>query len=184
MVDGRDHLDQAVLHRHLDAKPAELAVGGLLHFAPGLLVHVARMRIKCRDHAADRTLDQLGVVRLFDGVGPDALEYLAEQVELRKGIVGAGGSLGGGHPEMIPRPGDEKGQAGTCYRAEEKEGILAHCSRTFSLSVAAHHGPVNWTLLPRGTRRQLHNTFLVSLRPFCHVEGWVPKPRLARVPNQ
>src|ERR1700684_4403672 len=142
------------------------------------------MGIKCGDHAADCALDKLGVVGLFDVVGPDPLEYLAKQVELRKGIVGAGRSPGGGNPKLIPRPGDEKRQAGTCYRAEEKEVILAHCSRTFSLSVAAHHGPVNRASLPRGTRRQLHNTFLVSLRPFCHVEGWVPKPRLARVPNQ
>ena len=48
IVDRRDHLDEAVLHRDLDAEPAELAMGGLLHVAPGLLVHVARMRIERR----------------------------------------------------------------------------------------------------------------------------------------
>ena len=59
VVDRRDHLDEAVLHRDLDAEPAELAVGGLLHVAPALLVHVARMRIERGDHAVDRALDSL-----------------------------------------------------------------------------------------------------------------------------
>src|SRR6202022_1840457 len=27
-----------------------------------------------------------------------------------------------------------------------------------------------------GLGRQTHNTFLVSLRPVCHVAGWVPRP--------
>ena len=101
VVHRRDHLDEAVLHRDLDAEPAELAVGGLLHVAPGLLIHVARMRIERGDHAVDRALDQPGVVGLLDIVGPDPLEHVAEQIELRIGI-GTGGGLGGRN--QIARP--------------------------------------------------------------------------------
>ena len=94
------------------------------------------MRIKRGDHAVDRALDQLGVVGLLDVVGPDALEHLAKQIEVRIG-VGTGHGLGRRDQLRALRPGKEKGQADTCGRAEEKHGILAHGWRTFSLSVAA-----------------------------------------------
>src|ERR1700686_5872041 len=55
--------------------------------------------------------------------------------------------------------------------------------RTFSLSVAAHHGTVFQRLALWLKPGQIHNTFPVSLRPFCQVDGFVPKPRLARVPS-
>ena len=58
-----------------------------------LLVHVARMRIERGDHAVDRRLDQLGVVGLFDVVGPDPLEHLAEQIELRIGMSAPAAAL-------------------------------------------------------------------------------------------
>ena len=48
IVDRRDHLDQPVLHRDLDAEPAELAPGLHLHVAEALGVHVARMRVERR----------------------------------------------------------------------------------------------------------------------------------------
>ena len=101
IVDRRDYLDQAILHRDLDAEPAELAGGGLLHVAPRLVVHVARMRIERGDHAVDRALDQLGVVGLFDVVGPDPLEHVAEQIELRIGIR----NCGSGRRRSYVRPG-------------------------------------------------------------------------------
>ena len=102
IVDRRDHLDEAVLHRDLDAEPAELAVSRLLHVVPGLLVHVARMRIERGDHAVDGAFDQLGVVGLLDIVGPDPLEHLAEQIELRIGIVGTRRGLGARNPDVAP----------------------------------------------------------------------------------
>src|SRR5467141_3376310 len=95
------------------------------------------MGIERRHHAVDRTLDELGIIGLFDIVGPDSLEHVAEQVQLGIG-VGAGGGLGSRDPGLAPWSVHEKGEARTGYRAEEKDGILAHCSRTFSLSVAGH----------------------------------------------
>ena len=49
------------------------------------------MRIERGQHAVDRRLDQLLVVRRLDVVVADALEHLAEQVEL---FIGAGGRGG------------------------------------------------------------------------------------------
>ena len=102
-IHRRDHLDEAIFHRDLDAEAAELAVRGLLHVVPGLLVHVARMRIERGDHAVDGALDQLGVVGLLDIVGPDPLEHVAEQIELRID-VGVGRRPGGRDPELAPGP--------------------------------------------------------------------------------
>ena len=112
-VHRRDHLHQAVFHGDLDAEAAELAMRGFLHVAPGRLIHVTRMRVERRDHAVDGALDQLGVVGLLDIVGPDPLEHVAEQIELRIG-VGVGGRLGRRDPELGAGTGDEKGQAGAC----------------------------------------------------------------------
>jgi hypothetical protein len=94
----RHHFEDAVFHRDLDAEPAELAVGLNLHVAKALGVHIARMRVEPVEHATDRALDQLGVVRLFDIVRPHHIENVAEQVELAVGIGGGG--------------------AGTCYDHE------------------------------------------------------------------
>ena len=65
IVDGRDHLDHAVLHRHFDAEPAEFAAGLDAHVLELLLVHVARMRIERGQHAVDRRLDHLALVGLL-----------------------------------------------------------------------------------------------------------------------
>ena len=86
LVDRRHHLDEAVLHRHLDAETAELAAGLHLHVAEALGVHVARMRIEAVEHAVDRGLDKLALVRLLNVVRSYPLEDIAEQVELAVGI--------------------------------------------------------------------------------------------------
>ena len=70
-VHRRHHLDQAVFHRDFDAKAAELALGLDLHVAEVFLVQVARMRIERGQHAVDRGLDQLLVVRRLDVVVAD-----------------------------------------------------------------------------------------------------------------
>ncbi len=157
-----DHLDEAILHHDLDTEPAELAVGGLLHVTPGLLIHVPRMRIERCDHAVDRALDQLGVVGLFNVIGPYPLEHLAKQIELRVG-VGTGRSLGHCHQLRSLGPGNEQGQAGSCCRTKEKKEILAHSSRTFSLSVVARHRPV---FLPSSTKSsQYLSGFIEAVLP-------------------
>ena len=46
VVDRRDHLDDAVLHRDLDAEAAELALGLHLHVGEAFGVEIARMRIE------------------------------------------------------------------------------------------------------------------------------------------
>ena len=134
VVDRRDDLDEAVFHRDLDAEAAELAARLHLHVAEALRVHVARMRIEPVEHAVDRLLDELGVIRLLHVVGAHALEHVAEQIELPVGVgrrrLGAcaeerkGARLGG-----CERDGH------TGRRAEENQGSLAYHPRTFSLSV-------------------------------------------------
>jgi len=98
------------------------------------------LRYLADHHPGVRTLDELAIIGLFDVVGPDSLEHVAEQVQLRIG-VGAGGGLGSRDPGLAPWSVHEKGEARTGYRAEEKDGILAHCSRTFCQLLAT--GRVN-----------------------------------------
>ena len=88
VVDRRDDLDDAALHRHLDAKAAEFAAGLHLHVLEVLAVEIGGMGIERREHAVDGTLDQLLVVGLFDIVGAHAFEHVAEKVELLVETIG------------------------------------------------------------------------------------------------
>ena len=139
VVDRRDHLDQAVFHRDLDAEPAELTAGLHLHVAKTLGVHVARMRIEAGQHARDRGFDQLAVVGLLDIVAAHALEHIAEQIELAIGVRGRG-TRARSHQHRA-RLGHEQRQCRAGGGAEENYRSLAHHPRTFSPSFAAHHGP-------------------------------------------
>ena len=139
VVDRRDHLDQAVFHRDFDAEAAELAAGLHLHVAEALGVHVARMRIEAGQHAADGGFDQLAVVGLLDIVAADALEHVAEQIELAIGVRGRG-TRGRSH-EHRTGLGHEQHHCRAGGGAEENQSRLAHHPRTFSPSFAAHHGP-------------------------------------------
>ena len=136
IVDRRDHLDEAVFHRDLDAEPAELAMGGLLHVAPALLIHVARMRIERGDHAVDGAFHQLGIVGLLDVAGLDPLEHVAEQIELRVGIRNGPRPLPP-QPDSPLRPHDENGQTGARCGAEKKGKIPAHREASLFLSADA-----------------------------------------------
>ena len=40
------------------------------------------MRVERREHAVDRSLDQLSVIRLLDVIGAHALKHLSEEIEL------------------------------------------------------------------------------------------------------
>src|SRR6185295_7098126 len=108
------------------------------HVAEALRVHVARMRVEPVEHAVDRLLDQLGVVGLLDVVGAHALEHVSEKIELTIGVGGRGFRAGAEKRQAGLRSGERDGHAGC--RAEEDQGSLAYHPRTFSLSVAAHHG--------------------------------------------
>ena len=119
VVDRRHDLDQAVLHRDLDAEAAELAARLHLHVAEALGVHVARMRIEPGQHAVDGRFDQLGVVRLLDVVGAHALEHVAEQTELPIGV--GGGRLRARTIEHDPRLGRHERQGRACRCTEENE---------------------------------------------------------------
>ena len=139
LVDRRHHLDQAVFHGDLDAEPAEFAAGLHLHVAEAFRIHVARMRIEPGQHAVDRGLDQLLIVRLLDVVGAHALEHVAEQIELPIGVRGR--RFGRRPDEDHVRLSCEQRHCRTSRRAEKYEGCLAHYPRAFSPSPAAHHGP-------------------------------------------
>ena len=61
---------------------AEFAAGLHLHVVEILRRQVAGMRVERGEHAVDRGLDQLLRFHLFDILGADALEDVAEQVKL------------------------------------------------------------------------------------------------------
>ena len=96
------------------------------------------MRIERGDHAVDGAFHQLGIVGLLDIAGTNPLEHVAEQVELRIGIVAAGGGLGRGDQMRPLRPGHQEGQRDAGDGAEEKGDIPAHLP-SFSLSAAKIH---------------------------------------------
>ena len=87
VVDRRDHHDDAVLHRHLDAEPAERPAGLHLHVLEAVLVEIAGMGIECREHALDRRFHQLLVRDLLHVFGSDALEHRRKEVKLAVGVV-------------------------------------------------------------------------------------------------
>src|SRR5690606_8262432 len=81
-VDRSDDLNDAILHRDLDAEAPKLAARLHLHVAEVLRAEISRMRVERGQHAVDGRLDQLCVVRLLDVVLSDALEHITKQVEL------------------------------------------------------------------------------------------------------
>ncbi len=77
------------------------------------------MRIERGHHAVDGAFDQAGVVGLLDIVGADALENLAEQIELGIGVAGVRGGFRPGD-DIFARPRDQQRQAHTRHRTQEK----------------------------------------------------------------
>ena len=100
VVDGRDHFQNAVLHRDVDAKAAEFAMRLDLLLLELLGAHIARMGIELHQHAVDCLGDELSVVGLFNVLLADVLEHLTEQFEIlvnlragRDGAVLSGGIM-------------------------------------------------------------------------------------------
>ena len=86
IVDRRDDLDEAALHGDFDPQPAKLAAGLNLHIVEILCIQVIRMGIERGQHAVDRRFYQSIVADFVDIFGADALEDLAEQIELLVGF--------------------------------------------------------------------------------------------------
>jgi hypothetical protein len=82
VVDGRNHLDQAVFHGDLDAQAPEFALGLNAHVLKGLGVQIARMGIQVGQHAADGGFNQLLVRDFLHIIGTHPLEDVPEQLEL------------------------------------------------------------------------------------------------------
>ena len=93
------------------------------------------MGIKRGQHAIDGRFDQLAVIGLFDIVGPDLFEHIAEQVELAIDVPARGN---GRRPDLGMR------HKGGCYDTEhhagEEKRNFAHHPRTFSVRGGAHQG--------------------------------------------
>ena len=87
LVNGRDDLDQAVFHGHLDAQAAELPRGLLAHIAKGVGVHVVGVRVELREHPGQRGLNQLRVRDVVHVLRARALKDLPEQVEIAIRLV-------------------------------------------------------------------------------------------------
>ena len=82
VVDGGDHLEEAVLHADLDAHAAELAAGADAQLAVVLFVQVARVRVEAVQHALDGLLEELLVGHALDVVALDAAEHLGEHPQV------------------------------------------------------------------------------------------------------
>jgi hypothetical protein len=140
LVDRGDDLHEAVLHRDLDPEPAELAPRLHLHVAVAVGVEVARVRVERAQHPVDGRLDQLLVRGLLDVLGADALEHVAEQLQVTERVAGrldAAGERAEGGAGGERRDGDEA----------EPQRNLAHQPRTLSSREASQ--PAGSTGVPR-----------------------------------
>ena len=135
IVDGRHHLDDAVLHGDFYPQAAEFAPRLDTHVLELLGVHEARMRIERHQHAVDRRLDHLGFIGLFHIIGANTVEHVAKQVKLLVGIGVRGRSR---RPEGMPEQG-----GGNRARHNQTEilqsVILLHPRASFEPPI--HHGP-------------------------------------------
>ena len=86
IVDRRDHLDQAVLQRDLDAEATELTFGLDLHLLVVLRIEILGVRVERGQHAVDRVLDQVEVVDFLDVVVAHPFKNVAKQIELPIGF--------------------------------------------------------------------------------------------------
>ena len=112
VVDRGHNLDEALLHRDLDAKPAELAVGFGLHLLELIRAHIGRMWVERGEHAIDGALDQFGLVWALDIFRAHLLKYVTEEAQLPVCL----GRSGRGMREELGLQ-HECGQAGAGQRA-------------------------------------------------------------------
>ena len=82
VIDRRHDLDHALIHRDLDAKAAEPALGLFLHFGEIFGVEECRMWVKRGQHACDGRFDQLAIIDFIDIAFAHALEDVTKQAKL------------------------------------------------------------------------------------------------------
>ena len=104
----RDHLDEFVLHRDLDAEAAIFTLCLGAHVRGILGVHEGGVRIERGQHAVDRVLDQLLVFGFLDIIGAHALEDVTED---RKLLVGVCAGRIRGHHEAVAGQDQHRGGA-------------------------------------------------------------------------
>jgi hypothetical protein len=85
VLDGGDHLDEAVLHAHFDAQAAEFALGAHLEFLEGFVVEIGGMGVEAGQHAVDGLGDELLVLDRLDVVTLDLAEDFAEGAQILDG---------------------------------------------------------------------------------------------------
>src|SRR5690606_25634311 len=154
VVDRRHHLDQAVFLRNLDAESAELAArlhAGFLEIARR---QIDRIGIERREHAVDGGFHQLLVLGLLVIIVADALEDLAEQVELPIGLVGLQRADLAGCGEQRHRAHQSEGT----YTAEEK---VAHQPLTFLSPEASQGSGFTGSPLRRSSKYRTGFSFVV-----------------------
>ena len=82
VLDGRHHLDQAVLGADFDAEAAEFALSAFLEFLERFRIHVVGVRVQAGQHALDGRGDQLLVFHRVDVVLLDAAKHFGEGAQL------------------------------------------------------------------------------------------------------
>ena len=87
-VNRGDDFYKAVFLRDLNTKAAEFATRLFAHLCRILWRKVAGVRIKRRQHAVNRRLDQGRAVHFFHILRANPLEYVAKQVQLLVNVVG------------------------------------------------------------------------------------------------
>ena len=104
IIDWGDDFDEAVFHRDFDTKAAKFAFGLNAHIAEIFFIEIGRVRIEAREHAVDGVFHQFFIGDRIDVLRTDALEDIAEEIELTIRFsrieflfglgLGAGGALG------------------------------------------------------------------------------------------
>ncbi len=105
----RDDDDRAVADLERDADPRVLAVEVLVHALGALLGQVDGVGVERPQHAVDRALDELLVVRDVDVVVLHQVEHLGEQIELAAQVVGGLETAGQAEAEQ-EREGQGRGR--------------------------------------------------------------------------
>ena len=108
-LERRDDDDRAVADLERDADPRVLAVEVLVHALGALLGQVDGVGVERPQHAVDRALDELRVVRDVDVVVLHQVEHLGEQIELAAQVVGGLEAAGEAEAEQ-QREGQGRGR--------------------------------------------------------------------------